>query len=466
MSNKSIGGQLQPKLSMRAAGKLPGINGQNFWQGVHAFTEASQEHNSLFSKNPFIWRLPGHTPPADPKGNPVGDTSNKFIAMLPNHQSNSQVPNTEKTAALPGWGTLQRTGVNLYKYFNPKLGKAWSDRLKTKLNDPSLHNLIDETGKGGRFDSLAHPVAGLIRGLGGGLLGNALEENTTGDSSGLGLLSGAAAGFGSPAALRAVGRSLLKRKPDSQLGRVFADKNLSRRLLNDPMSRGLAGNYAGSIADAGASALGYDTNGWGATLGTGMGIGGGLRPWLQLTRGINPSFKSLTDKLVTGKWTKNTVKHLEDASTGGYNNLTAWALSSPVTKNMGVKGIAATALGHGLFTGLVGMPLEEARQARDAYNQLIDSPNAKALQKQLDTLLKQVYGPDAEVLTPSGMPTAQAIGVLGQLGNYAAEKLKNTGSLYFNDENYLLNPLNWNTLDSPWSTGKAITKAQFRRLNQ
>jgi hypothetical protein len=131
---------------------------------------------------------------------------------------------------------------------------------------------------------------------------------------------------------------------------------------------------------------------------------------------------------------------------------------------MGMKGIAATALGHGLFTGFVGQPLEEMRQARDAYNRVIGSSGVKGLQSQLEPLLKQVYGPNATVLTSSGVPTAQAIELLGTLGNYGLQKVQNAGSRYFNDSNYLTNPLNWNTLDSPWSTGKAVANAQFRRL--
>lgn len=164
-----------------------------------------------------------------------------------------------------------------------------------------------------------------------------------------------------------------KAKPAfSAAGKFY--NNIPKNKWLSPVVGALNGGAMGAAADQVAGLAGYDTDGWGATIGAGMGGTARLK-------GVS----GLLNKAVPGLGTKARQAFTMDVGTRGIaGNLTGWG-RSPISKAQAVLGMAGT--GSGMLQGFAqqhgqqaALDTADAFAKQHGYNsidELMNSPAAK-----------------------------------------------------------------------------------------
>jgi hypothetical protein len=397
-------------------------------------------------------------------------SSEKEIALPPQAQTNPFLRNVflrkfqQAGIAAPARKTAAGTVSGLKHLWRNLRGGGAGLRsaasLKTRLGagyGQHWENLFRETGRGGTFNNLTGQIGPAFgRMMGGSYLGHQFDSQEEGATP-WGSLLGGIAGLGSPVALRKMlgNRNATK----GTLPRLFADRTISRRLVNDPLNRIFLSAGTGNLVDLGAGALGYDTGGWGERLGLAGGFAGGLRPAAQALGGRYRSVGRAMNGL--GKTFPKLTGGFENAQRGGFTHLPAYLLGSPYAVNAGMLPI----MGHGVLDGTIG---ERVRTLADKKKMLTDAMNApemKPMQNLMEQAIRHVYGPQASFYDVDGTPSREAIDLMTRLGQSGMTNLQNAGKNWFGDPNYMLIPGNWDRLSRPAYALADLVRGQATRLN-
>lgn len=399
----------------------------------------------------------------DPVQTPPKFSTNPFLrnawlrAFSKQNTVHPQTPGQAKSAAAP-WKALKSVWQSLR---GSEAGKRTADRLTKRLGTgvgSSWNRLFRESAQGGAYNGMTHQIGPAFgRAMGGAYLGHQFdsdEENATPWGS----LIGGVAGLSSPAAVR---KLLGNRRADKgTLRRLFSDRTISRRLVNDPLNRVMLSAATGDMIDMGAGALGYDTGGWGERIGIMGGLAGGSRPLVQALSGRFKPIASATN------WAAKTApgRVFRKAQQGGFTYLPSYLLGSPYATGTGAAAMAGM-MTHGAVDSTIGERVRNLAEKKQMLSGAMNAPEMEPAKKMMEDALKQMYGPNARFYDPDGTPSKEAIQLTGQLGRYGMLQLQNAGHRFFGDSNYMFDPQHWQRLSSPFSAMGDFVRGQATRLN-
>ena len=436
------------KFKWQIASRLPG---QQSWDKMKLVDRGLQPLNQSPDPSP-------HKSSENEIGLPPQAQTNPFVRnvfLRKFQQAGLPTPTTKTAAGVASglkhlWRSLRGSGAGL------RSAKALKTRLGAGLGS-HWENLFRETGRGGTFNNLTGQIGPAFgRAMGGSYLGHQFDSHEEGATP-WGSIVGGIAGLGSPVALRKLlgNRNAAK----GTLPRLFADRTISRRIVNDPLNRIFLSAGTGNLVDLGAGALGYDTGGWGERLGIAGGFAGGMRPMAQALGGRYQSVGRAMNTLKT-KFPKFTAG-FGNAQRGGFTHLPSYLLGSPYAVNAGMLPI----LGHSVLDSTVG---ERVRTLADKKKMLTDAMNApemQPMQNLMEQAIQHVYGPQASFYDVDGTPSREAIELMTRLGQSGMANLQNAGRNYFGDSQYMFNPGNWDRLSRPAYALADLVRGQATRIN-
>lgn len=364
-----------------------------------------------------------------------------------------------KFAALPWkslgtiWKSLRGGGAG------SQTVQEMAKRFGKKGLDPTtpLGKLVHESAQGGTYNGMTHQVfPALGRAIGGSYVGHqfdSADENATPWGS----MIGSVAGLAGPLAVRKMLGNPNARK--GSLRKLFGDRTISRRIVNDPLNRVMLSGATGNLVDMGAGALGYDTGGWGERIGVAGGLAGGMRPLSQVLasryQGVDTALKAMKKIPVVGPG-------FSQAQQGGYSYLPSYLLGSPyVVGGGGMLGMA----GHTAFDMTVGDRMRGLAEKKKMLDSAMKTPEMEPVKNMMEKTLQRIYGPQATFYDADGTPTKEAIHLIQQLGRYGMMQLRQAGHNFFGDSNYMFDPGNWQRLSSPVSAMGDFFRGQATRMN-
>ena len=441
------GNPLLGKLKWRVAAQLPG---QQSWGKMHIVDQGLSPLNRSENQVEII--------PPSIRQNPF--LKNAWRRSVTNRSSVTQPSKTSSVKLAAGrlgilrhlWrsfrgsGAANRSAETLGKRLGFGSGDAWK-------------KLFRESAAKGSYNGMTHQIGPAIgRTIGGGYIGHQFDSQNE-EAVPWGTLLGGLAGLGSPAAVRRLlgNRNAAK----GSLSRLFSDRTISRRIVNDPLNRTMLSAATGNLVDMGAGALGYDTGGWGERIGIAGGLAGGLRPLSQALAGryrtVDSALKHMKNIPVLGKG-------FQKAQRGGFTYLPSYLLGSPYATGTG----AAATMGmvtHGILDSTLGERVRSLAEKKKMLAGAINSNEMAPAREMMERTLRQMYGPEVRLYDPDGTPSKEAIHLIRQLGNYGMMQLQNTGHNFFGDANYMFDPQNWQRLSSPISAFGDFARGQATRLN-
>ena len=390
---------------------------------------------------------------------PPQAVANPFLRNVYNRafaQAGLPVP-PQKQAALPtgtlaafwrslrGTGAASRSASSLGKRLGTGTGRGWN-------------NLFRESGQGGAYNGMTGQFGPAIgRALGGSWLGHQFDSSDE-NATPWGSLVGGTVGLASPALLR---RSFGNRfAAKNTLSKLFADRTVSRRLVNDPLNRVALSAATGNLIDTGAGALGYETGGWGERIGIAGGLAGGARPLAQALAG---RYRSVDTALGSLKKIPMLGKGFQKAQRENFTHLPAYLLGSPYATGTG----AAATVGmmtHGAIDATLGDRVRNLAEKKKMLAESVNGPEMEPIKKRLTEMLHGVFGPGANLYDPDGTPSKETILLVRELGRHGIMQVQKASQNYFGDRNYMLRPDNWERLSSPLTTMGDILKGQVRRF--
>ena len=436
------------KFKWQVASRLPG--GQS-WDKMKLVDRGLQPLHESPHKS-------SHKSPENEVNLPPQARTNPFLrnAFLRKFQQAGLPVPAQKTAAgfASGlkhlWRGLRGSGAGLRS----------AESLATRLgagHGQHWKNLFRETGRGGTFNNLTGQVGPAFgRMMGGSYIGHQFDSQEEGATP-WGSILGGLAGLGSPVALRKMlgNRNAAK----GTLPRLFADRTISRRMVNDPLNRIFLSAGTGNLVDRGAGALGYDTGGWGERLGLAGGFAGGLRP---VTQALGGRYRSVGRAMeAASKTFPKLTGGLANAQRGGFTHLPGYLLGSPYAVNAGMLPI----LGHSVLDGTVGERVRTLSEKKKMLTDAMNAPEMKPMQNLMEQAIRHVYGPQANFYDADGTPSREAIDLMTRLGQSGMSNLQNAGQNYFGDPNYMFNPGNWDRLSRPAYALADLVRGQATRLN-
>lgn len=370
------------------------------------------------------------------------------------------VPVTErKTAAVPWntmkslWQSLRGTGAGSRSV--SEIAKQFG---KKGLNpNTPLGKLLHESAEGGAYNGMTHQIGPAFgRAFGGAYIGHqfdAGDENATPWGS----LIGGVAGLSGPAAVRKMLGN--RHAPKGSLRRLFADRTISRRMVNDPLNRVMLSAGTGNLIDMGAGALGYDTGGWGERIGIMGGLTGGSRPLVQALAGRYKPVASTMDALGRTRLGQG----FASAQQGGFTHLPAYLLGSPYVTGGGL-GATVGMMTHGAVDATLGERVRNLAEKKKMLSGAMNAPEMEPAKKMMEDMLKRMYGPEAKFYDPDGTPSKEAIHLIRQLGRHGMMQLQNAGHNFFGDSEYMFDPRNWQRLSSPFTATGDFLRGQATKL--
>jgi hypothetical protein len=328
------------------------------------------------------------------------------------------------------------TGAN-----NAPVNRHWRKLIaETNPNTQSTwRNNLFKTPSNGSFNSMAGSVASPVyRAFGGGLIGGQFDTAENKEKGlfgyGPGTYIGAALAAGSPHALRFFANSSA---PKDTISRLLSNGALRSRLMTEPLARTLGGSAVGTLGDSAASALGYDTQGYGQRLGMSLGLAGGLRPTAQLLGG---RYQALGNKLTElGKSAPGMA--FTNAQKGGFGNISGWAMGSPYVVGSPLVPMAAQVAGDKLVGDRIRSLGEKGKMIRDVIN----SDKTQPALQQFQSWFKESF-PGVPLFDRDGLPSVQAMQIAKQYGIEGLGGLSRMSNNVFADPQYIFNPNNWNRL--------------------
>ena len=435
------------KMNWRVASRLPGPQSWDkmkvVGQGLQPLTRSDAgKENSLpeqveanpFLRNAWLRAFARQGVPAAGKASSVKLAAGKLDAFKYLWRS------------LRGSAAGSRSATTLGKRIGMGTGSAWG-------------KLFRESADGGAYNGMTHQIGPAIgRTIGGAYLGHQFDspdENATPWGS----ILGGVAGLGSPVAVRKMFGN--RAAPKGSLRRLFADRTMSRRMVNDPLNRVMLSAATGNLVDQGAGALGYDTGGWGERIGIAGGLAGGMRPLSQALAG---RYKTVDTALRKMKTIPGLGPGFQRAQRGGFTHLPAYLFGSPYATGTGT---AATMgmLTHGVLDSTVGERVRSLAEKKKMVAGAMNSPDMQPAMQMMERTLQQLYGPDARLHDPDGTPSKEALVLLRRLGQYGMMQLQNAGRNYFGNPNYMIDPNNWQRLSSPMSAMGDFVRGQATRFN-
>ena len=326
-------------------------------------------------------------------------------------------------------------------------------------NGGAWGKLFRESANGGAYNGMTHQIGPAIgRTIGGAYLGHQFDSSDE-NAVPLGTILGGVAGLGSPAAVR----KLLGNRaaPKGSLRRLFSDRTMSRRMVNDPLNRVMLSAATGNLVDMGAGALGYDTGGWGERIGIAGGLAGGMRPLSQALAG---RYKTVDTALRKMKAIPGLGTGFQRAQRGGFTHLPAYLLGSPYATGTGTAAMMGM-MTHGALDATVGERVRSLAEKKKMITGAMNSTEMQPAMQMMERTLQQLYGPEAKLYDPDGTPSKEALILLQRLGQYGMMQLQNAGHNYFGNSNYMLDPNNWQRLSSPMSAMGDFIRGQATRFN-
>jgi len=429
---------LHQKLKWRVASKLPGPHS---WDKMRVVDKGL----SPLSQNPQETAVPGQV-----RNNPF--LYNAWMRAF----AKAGLPVTEaKTAAVP-WNTMKSFWRGLRGL---GAGTRSAETLTKRLGagvDGGWSKLFRESASEGAYNGMTHQIGPAFgRAFGGAYIGNQFDSD---DDVPWGSLLGGVAGLSSPAMVRKLLGN--RRAPKGSLRRLFADRTMSRRMVNDPLNRTMLSAATGNMVDMGASALGYDTNGWGERIGIMGGLSGGSRPLAQALAG---RYRPVATALKTVGNT-HAGQAFQKAQQGGFTYLPSYLLGSPYATGTGT---AATMgmLTHGALDTTVGERARNLSEKRKMLSAALNTPEMEPAKKMMEQTLQRIYGPEAQFYDPDGTPSREAIHLIQQMGQYGMMQLQRAGKNYFSNPEYFFDPYHWQRLASPISAFGDFARGQATRIN-
>jgi hypothetical protein len=437
---------LLSKLKWQVAAKLPGPQSWNKMkvvdQGLRPLNQSPGQVQTPkhFDSNPFL--------------------RNAWHRTFGKQVSQQKVQKISKTAAVPWnamkslWSSLRGSGAGSRSVSEmaKQFGKKGLD-----ANTP-LGKLLHESASGGIYNGMTQQIGPAFgRAFGGAYIGHqfdASDENATP----WGALIGGVAGLSSPAVLR----KLLghRHAPKGSLRRLFGDRTISRRLVNDPLNRVMLSAGTGDLIDSGAGALGYDTGGWGERIGIMGGLAGGSRPLMQaLSSRYKPVAKTM-NALGKTRLGQNFAK----AQQGGFTQLPSYLLGSPYVTGGGL-GATVGMMTHGAVDATLGERVRNLAEKKKMLAQTMNAAEMEPAKKMMEDTLKKMYGPEAKFYDPDGTPSKEAIHLIQQLGRSGMMQLQAAGQNFFGNSSYLFDPQNWPRLSKPGSAFRDFVRGQAAKLH-